>query len=101
MRWVSGWQDFGHLNVTQGSFTVYLAVVCQQKVELTIGMETEKKLKQKTVVFSPTPAGQGVKQRRLSFGGSGRRFRFIVQSTGATPWQLHGGVQIEAETDTD
>ena len=101
MRWVSGWQDFGYLNMTKGSFTVYLAVECGQKVELSIGIQTEKKLKQKTVTFSPPADGKGVKQRRLVFGGSGRRFRLIVESFGTVPWRLAGGMQIEAETDTD
>lgn len=101
MRWVSGWQDFGRLNVTKGSFTLYMAVECSRKVELRVGIQTEKKLKSKTVVFSPPADGSGPKQRRLSFGGSGRRFRLIVESSGAEPWKLAGGVQIEAETDVD
>ena len=74
---------------------------CAKKVELSIGIQTEKKLKQKTVSFAPPADGKGVRQRRLGFGGSGRRFRLIIESHGDIPWKLAGGMQIEAETDMD
>lgn len=101
MRWVSGWQDFGYKNMTKGSFTWYLTVECETPVDLQLSIQTEKKLKTKTVTFSPPAKGQEPKQRRLVFGGNGRRFRVLIESNGAEPWRIIGGMQIEAETDTD
>lgn len=43
------------------------------------------------------------KQKKLHFGGAGRRFRIIIE-TGAgvtAPWRLIGGVQIVTEIDPD
>lgn len=100
-RWVSGWQDFGYKNVTKGSFTAYLTVECKEPVELQLSIQTEKKLKTKTVAFTPPAEGREAKHRRVVFGGNGRRFRVFIESNGAAPWRLIGGMQIEAETDTD
>jgi hypothetical protein len=43
------------------------------------------------------------KPKRLHFGGSGRRFRIIIEAEeGVTdPWRLIGGIQIVVETDPD
>ena len=101
MRWVGPWQDFGYKNVAKGSFTWYLTVECEEPVELTLGIQTEKKTKLKVLTFSPPAKGQLAKQRRVVFGGNGRRFRVLIESDGTVPWRLIGGMQIEAETDTD
>lgn len=101
VRWVGGWQDFGYKNVAKGSFTVYLAVDCKEPVDLQLSIQTEKKLKTKTMTFSPPAEGRGAKQRRVVFGGNGRRFRVLIESNATAPWRLIGGMQIEAETDTD
>lgn len=101
MRWVGGWQDFGYKNVAKGSFTIYLTVECAEPVDLEISVQTEKKRKTKTLTFSPPVAGQLPKQRRLVFGGNGRRFRVLIESSGNVPWRIIGGMQLEAETDMD
>lgn len=43
------------------------------------------------------------KQKKLHFGGAGRRFRVIIETAeGVTaPWRLVGGVQMVVETDPD
>lgn len=101
MYWASGWQDFGYKNMLKGSFTMYLTLECNEPVTLSLGIQTEKKLKTKEVTFYPPADGQESKQRRVVFGGNGRRFRVLIESNGQTPWRLIGGVQIEAETDMD
>ena len=101
MRWASTWQDFGRKNMLKGGFTVYLTVECREPVELTVGIETEKKLKTKVMQFAPPENGGRVKQRRVVFGGNGRRFRLVVEGGAGAAWRLIGGVQIVAETDTD
>lgn len=101
MRWVSGWQDLNYKNMSKGSFTVYLTVECQADVTLKLSIQTEKKTKTKTLTFSPPGDGREAKQRRVVFGGNGRRFRFVIESEGGAPWRMIGGMQVEAETDTD
>lgn len=101
MRWVSPWQDLGLKNLVKGGFSVYLTVACDQPVQLRVGIQTEKKQKTKTVTFQPPAPGGHARQKRLAFGGSGRRFRLIIESDAAVPWRLVGGVQIEMETDRD
>ena len=99
MRWVSPWQDLGLKNIVKGSFQVYMTVECDQPAQLCVSIETEKKKKTKTVVFPASSAH--ARQKRLSFGGSGRRFRLMIESDTAVPWRIAGGVQIEMETDRD
>ena len=101
MRWVSPWQDFGRKDVAKGSFTVYMTVECEEAVDLRIGIQTEKKSKFKTLTFQPPAKGQLPKQRRVVFGGNGRRFRVLIEGNGTSRWRMIGGVQVEAETDTD
>lgn len=101
MKWVSGWQDFGHKNMTKGSWNLYLTVDCEATTVLDITVQTEKKAKTKQLTFKHPEEGRFAKQKRISFGGNGRRFRLIIESQTATPWKLIGGIQIEAETDTD
>ena len=101
MRWVGPWQDLGRKNVSKGSFVLYLTVECPQPVTLLLGVETEKKKRIRHVTFTPPVRSAHARQRRVAFGGSGRRFRLIVESAGTVPWSLPGGVQLEAETDAD
>lgn len=101
MRWVSGWQDFGHKNMAKGGWTLYLTAECKEDVTLSISIQTEKKLKTKQITFHPPSEWKLEKQRRIVFGGNGRRFRLIIESDSETMWKLIGGLQIEAETDLD
>ena len=101
IHWSTGWQDFGHKNMTKGGWTVYLTVECEAEVRLQVSIQTEKKLKTKTVVFDAPTEGKLAKQKRMVFGGNGRRFRLMIDSESTTPWRLIGGMQIEAETDID
>lgn len=101
MRWVSGWQDFGYKNMTKGGWQIYLTVQCDTEVTLDVSIQTEKKLKTKQITFAPPAEGKLAKQRRMVFGGNGRRFRIILESSAADMWKLIGGIQIEAETDID
>lgn len=101
MRWVGPWCDLGMKNVKKGGFTVYLTVECRAQTTLTLTMETERKAKVKTLRFSPPPKGRASAQRRVRFGGGGRRFRLTIASSDGVPWRLIGGVQIEADIDID
>ena len=42
------------------------------------------------------------KYKRLHFGGSGRKFRIIIESAAnAAPWRIIGGLHLVVETDPD
>ena len=77
-------------------------------VELIISVQTEKKLKTKRYTVNPLTdeqkeAGKEHRGKRLHFGGSGRKFRVIIETeAGVTaPWRLLGGLQMVVETDPD
>ena len=77
-------------------------------VKLKFSIQTEKKTKSKEYTIQPLSpaditAGKEYKMKRLHFGGSGRRFRLIIETAagGTIPWRLIGGIHIIAETDKD
>ena len=77
-------------------------------VDIKFSIQTEKKTKTKTYTVVPLTseeitAGKKYKMKRLHFGGSGRRFRLIIEvaSGNTIPWRLVGGIHIIAETDKD
>ena len=96
MRWVGPWQDLNLKHTVKSGFTAYVTVVCAAPVTLRLCVETEKKCVTKTVAFTP-----GARQRRIALPGSGRRFRFVVESPSGAPWRIEGGVQLEMEVDED
>jgi hypothetical protein len=78
------------------------------QVTFNISIQTEKKTKTKNYTVQPLTdaeiaAGKKHRMKRLHFGGSGRRFRLIIEvAEGNTiPWRLIGGIHIIAETDKD
>ena len=93
MRWVSPWLDLGAQSVKKGDMVVYLTVESDEPVYLTVGLETEKRLKKKTVCFSGT--------RRVRFPGFARRARLILESEKGTPFSITGGFELVMETDED
>ena len=96
MRWISGWQDLGANDVQKHGFRLYLCVECTRDTPIRLTVETENRVCTKNVVFHP-----GTKQRCIPFRVYGRRFRLRVESDGATPWQLLGGMQMEMDTEVD
>lgn len=107
-RWISPWMDFGYKRIVKGGFDFYFAPEVQDdEVTLTISIQTEKKTKTKTYTVQPLTAEQREaekehKYKRLHFGGSGRKFRIIIESAeGAKPWRIVGGLHLVVETDPD
>ena len=91
-KWVTPWFDLGYKNIKKGGWTVYLTA--EGTGSLSVSIETEKKKKTKNYGYANS------KQKKLSFGGSGRRFRLHIESSGST-WKLIGGIQITTEIDPD
>lgn len=108
-KWVTPWMDFGYKRIVKGGFDFYfLPEVQDEAVTFTISIQTEKKHKTKTYTVQPLTAeqqeaGKEHKMKRLHFGGSGRKFRFIIETAeGVTaPWRILGGIQLVVETDPD
>lgn len=86
----------------------YLVEEISGPVTFKLTIQTEKKEKTKYYTVQPlteeeVAAGKQYKMKRLHFGGSGRRFRLIieVEAGNTIPWRLIGGIHIIAETDKD
>lgn len=102
LRWVSPWNDLGSKDVVKGGFEVYILPEASTPVTLIVSMQTEKKTKTKRYVIQPPVKGRSAKTKRLHFGGTGRRFRLIIEAEGGQhPWRLCSGVTIVSETDPD
>lgn len=107
-RWVSPWNDLSAKSITKGGFEVYLLPEVQDApATLSISIQTEKKIKTKQYIARPLTEvdkrGQkSAKQKKIHFGGTGRRFRLIIESPpNSPPWRLVSGVMIVAELDPD
>ena len=108
-KWVTPWMDFGAKKIQKGGFDLYfLCEVQDDPVTLIFSVQTEKKIKTKKYTVQPLTAidrqnGKNHKQKKLHFGGTGRRFRLIIETAeGVTaPWRLIGGLQMIVETDYD
>lgn len=97
--WVSPWFDFNQKDVMKGGWTFYLTIESKDAGTIKISVETEKKRKSK--VYSFPKITRDSRQKRITFGGSGRRFRFYIESDSTTPWRMIGGLQIKTEIDKD
>ena len=97
MHWVSPWMDFGCGSSTKGGFALYVTVECEHPCRITFSVETEKKLKRKTVTFLPGAEGRKPRQKRIPFGGYGKGLRIHIDSDGDVPWRMIGGMVVEAE----
>jgi hypothetical protein len=109
VRWVSPWMDFGYKKILKGGFDLYFTPEVQNEpVTLSFSVQTEKKVKTKKYTVQPLTAidrmnQKNHRQKRLHFGGTGRRYRLIIETAeGVTaPWRLIGGIQMLVETDPD
>jgi len=101
LRWASPFMTFDRMDMRKGGWVAYLAVYAEASTELSITVQTEKKVKTKTYRVQPPSGVHGPLIKKLTFGGSGRRWRFMIESRGAVPWKLTAGLQWEVETDPD
>lgn len=108
-KWVSPWLTFDRKSMKKGGFDLYFQPeVKNTPVTLVFSVQTEKKIKTKKYTVQPLTAielsnDRNYKMKKLHFGGSGRRFRIIIETdSGVTaPWRLIGGIQMVVETDPD
>lgn len=106
-KWVSPWTDLGAKNVVKGGFEFYLLAEVKGNVTLRVSIQTEKKIKTKLYTVRPLTSqdiqnNKNAKQKKIHFGGAGRRFRFIIESPENSPgWRLISGIKIISEIDPD
>jgi hypothetical protein len=92
----------------KGGWEVYLlGEVKTTTVTLNISIQTEKKIKTKKYQIKPLTEqeinnNKSAKQKKIHFGGSGRRFRLIIESPeNSAQWRLISGIMIVSEIDPD
>jgi hypothetical protein len=80
--------------VTKSGFEVYISA--NRDIKVTLGIRTEKKLKQRTVsLVAGVP-------KRVRLNVAGRFFRLEIDVPGATgPWAIDGAIQLNMELDED
>lgn len=108
-RWVTPWMMLGRNDIRKGGFDLYFQPEVQdEQVTFIFSIQTEKKIKTKKYTVLPLKPteirlNKSHKQKRLHFGGTGRRFRVIIETNNTTGavWRLIGGIMIIAETDPD
>jgi hypothetical protein len=72
-----------------------MMVDSEAPVELRVGIETEKKFKQKIIYTKPK------KMTRLHLNTQGRQFRLVIESYSGIPFTIAGGVKLDLELDPD
>lgn len=97
-RWVGPWLELSRKDARKGGWTVYLWPQAREATKLYITIRTEKRARTK---ICEVEAGDTGRQKRLTFGGSGRRFRVEIESRDGQAWALSGGMQVLAELDPD
>ena len=96
VSWETPWTDMGAKNVNKGGYDLYFLCEAQDDVTLRFTIYTEKKTKVKTWLVK----SGNQRQKRLHFGGNGRRFKLKIEaSTGV--WRIVSGVFLIVETDPD
>lgn len=94
--WETPWTDMGAKNVNKGGYDLYFLCEAQDDVTLKFTIQTEKKTKVKTWAVN---AGNQ-RQKRLHFGGNGRRFKLKIEANNGV-WRIVSGVFLIVETDPD
>lgn len=102
-KWVTPWMDFNYKSIAKGGYEIYFnPEVRGVPVTFRFTIETEKKSKSKEVTIAPTTFQ--AKQKRIRFGGTGRKFRLTVEvlpTIQRAVWRLTGGIHMVVETDPD
>jgi hypothetical protein len=95
--------DFNYKSIAKGGYEIYFnPEVRGVPVTFRFTIETEKKSKSKEVTIAPTTFQ--AKQKRIRFGGTGRKFRLTVEVLPTIQrgvWRLTGGIHMVVETDPD
>ena len=93
--WKSGMQDLGLKSSVKSSFKVYYKAEAEAPFELVIGIQTDKKLKEKLIQVKPGKAA------RTAINVQGRYFQLIIRTRTIVPFSIVGGLKVDMELDPD
>ena len=93
--WKSGMQDLGLKSSVKSSFQFYFMAEAETPFDLVIGIQTEKKLKQKILRVKPG------KSTKITINVQGRYFQLILSSRTIIPFKIVGGFKLDMELDPD
>ena len=100
VTWESAWVDVNAKNMVKSGFIVYLLFDCNnpsaETITFDIGIQTEKKLKSKTV----TMKYNRVKRIRLNNSGRHMKLKLSIPAQNYE-WKIGTGIQIYVEYDYD
>lgn len=94
----TAWQDFGAMNVVKSEFEVYLMLYSKMggSIKMTVGIETENRLKEKEVIL------ENGKYKRVRLNARGRKMRLCLKTNEETDaWIINSGIQIRFSLDYD
>lgn len=94
VRWVSPWIEMAK-HVYKSGFILRLTPLCADPLDIILGIQTEKRLKTKTVRFN------GERQKSVAIGHTGKRFRISIECNATLPWEISGGLMVEMELDPE
>jgi len=97
-RWVIHWQDQSAKNTVKSMFLVYMSLDSDEDTELSVSVQTEKKVKTKVLRAGPSYKKR-IKPIRIT--NQGREWRLIVEGKAGPAWRIASGIQIDMETDAD
>jgi hypothetical protein len=102
-KWETPWMDFNYKTIAKGGYEIYFnPEVKGLAVTFRFTIQTEKKSKTKDVTIPPTTFQ--AKQKKIRFGGTGRKFKLIIEvlpHPKKAVWRLTGGIHMVVETDPD
>lgn len=93
--WKSGMQDLGLKSSVKSSFQLYFLAEAEAPFDLVIGIQTDKKLKQKILRVKPGKA------TKVTINVQGRFFQLILSSRTVVPFKIAGGFKLDMELDPD
>lgn len=93
--WKSGMQDLGLKSSVKSSFKVYYKAEAEAPFELVIGIQTDKKLKEKLIQVKPGKAAS------TAINVQGRYFQLVIHTRTIVPFSIVGGIKIDMELDPD
>lgn len=100
VTWESAWVDVNAKNMVKSGFIVYLMFDCNNPsadtITFDIGIQTEKKLKSKTVTMKYN------RVKRIRLNNSGRQMKLLMSIPAQQfEWKIGTGIQVYVEYDYD
>lgn len=93
--WESGMQDLGLKSSVKSSFNLYFMAEAETPFMLVVGIQTDKKLKEKILQVKPGKA------TKTTINVQGRFFKLKIHTRTVIPFKIVGGFKLDMELDPD